>query len=159
MHYSTSEFEALYRRGFPPSMRLAMSLLHDEEAARDVVQEVFLKLLESEVVFTNPTAYIVRAVRNGCLSRLRTLDTRERIRQRLTLRSEADDDYEELPADEIPGAIERLLTPREQQVVGKIYTDGVTYREAADQLGVSVAAINKYLVAALKKLRTHFKNT
>lgn len=136
-----------------------MSLLHDEEAARDVVQEVFLKLLESEVVFTNPTAYIVRAVRNGCLSRLRTLDTRERIRQRLTLRSEADDDYEELPADEIPGAIERLLTPREQQVVGKIYTDGVTYREAADQLGVSVAAINKYLVAALKKLRTHFKNT
>lgn len=47
MEYSTTEFETLYIQCFPPSMRLAMSLLHEEDGASDVVQEVFLKLWES----------------------------------------------------------------------------------------------------------------
>ncbi len=54
-------------------------------------------------------------------------------------------------------AIERLLSSREQQVVEKVYTEGLSYKDAAENLGVSVAAINKNIVAALKKLRTHFK--
>ena len=50
MEYSTTEFETLYIQCFPPSMRLAMCLLHEEDEARDVVQEVFLKLW----AFSNP---------------------------------------------------------------------------------------------------------
>ena len=48
MQYSTTEFETLYIRCFQPSMRMAMSLLHEEDEARDVVHEVFLKLLDVE---------------------------------------------------------------------------------------------------------------
>ncbi len=36
--YSKNEFEILYKRCFPSSMRLAVSLLHEEDEARDVVQ-------------------------------------------------------------------------------------------------------------------------
>lgn len=41
MLYTTTEFETIYIRHFPLSMKLAMSLLHDEEEARDVVQDVY----------------------------------------------------------------------------------------------------------------------
>ncbi len=157
MRYSTSEFETLYIQCFPASMRLAISLLHEEDEARDAVHEVFLKLWESENRVDNPSAYILRAVRNTCLSRIRKLDVREKIKLKLMLEPPPDDfDYEQRN-EEVKAAIERLLSSREQQVVEKVYTEGLSYKDAAENLGVSVAAINKNIVAALKKLRTHFK--
>lgn len=158
MNYSPSEFETLYTRCFPASMRLAMSLLHEEDEARDVVHEVFLKLWESDETIGNPTAFILRAVRNACLSRLRSPDTREKIHRRLSLEPPPDDFDPGQHSEEISAAISTLLTPRQQQVIAKIYSEGLSYRATADSLGVSVAAVNKYLVGALKKLRDHFKS-
>ncbi|MDE6547785.1 MAG: sigma-70 family RNA polymerase sigma factor [Muribaculaceae bacterium] len=157
MQYSTTEFETLYIQCFPPAMRLAISLLHEEDEARDVVHEVFLKLWESDVKVDNPSAYILRSVRNTSLSRIRKLDVREKVKLKLMLEPPPDDfDYEQRN-EEVKKAVGRLLTPREQQVVEKIYTEGMSYKDAAASLGVSVAAINKNIVGALKKLRTHFK--
>ncbi|MDE5997316.1 MAG: sigma-70 family RNA polymerase sigma factor [Muribaculaceae bacterium] len=157
MQYSTSEFETLYIQCFPASMRLAMSLLHEEDEARDVVHEVFLKLWESEEKAENPSAYILRSVRNTSLSRIRKLDVREKVKLKLVLEPPPDDFDYERRNEEVRTAVRSLLTSRERQVVEKIYTEGLSYKDAAAGLGVSVAAINKNLVAALKKLRTHFK--
>ncbi|MDE6669698.1 MAG: sigma-70 family RNA polymerase sigma factor [Muribaculaceae bacterium] len=157
MRYSTTEFETLYTRCFPPSMRLAMSLLHEEEEARDVVHEVFLRLWESDMRVDNPLAFIIRSVRNACINRINMLDTREKIRMRLTLEALPEDYDSEQRNDEVAAAIRQLLTAREQQVVNNVYTQGMSYKETAEKLGVTVAAVNKNIVAALKKLRTHFK--
>lgn len=43
MQYSSKEFETIYHQCFSSSMRLAMSLFHEEDEARDVIHEVFLK--------------------------------------------------------------------------------------------------------------------
>jgi len=157
MEYSTTEFETLYRQCFPPAMRLAVSMLHEEDEARDIVQEVFLKLWESNIRVENPLAFIIRAVRNACLNRINMLDTRDRIHQRIMLDAPPDDVDIDVRNDEIKSAIRRLLTPREQEVVDRIYSEGMSYKEAAENLEVSVAAVNKNIVLALKKLRKHFK--
>ncbi|MDE6653371.1 MAG: sigma-70 family RNA polymerase sigma factor [Muribaculaceae bacterium] len=138
-------------------MRLAMSLLHDEDDARDVVQEVFLKLWESGIQVDNPPAFIIRAVRNASLNRINTLETHERILKGLFLDQPPDNINIEQRNEEIVSAIRRLLTPREQQVVDKIYSEELSYKDTAESLGISVAAVNKYVVSALKKLRNHFK--
>ena len=157
MLYSTAEFETLYIQCFPPAMRLAMSLLHEEDEARDVVHEVFLRLWESEAKIDNQAAYVIRSVRNTCLSRIRRLEVRERIRSQLMLEPPPDDfDCEERDA-EVMTAVERLLTAREREVVDMIYSEGMSYKDAASSLGVSVSMVNKSSVAAMKKLRTHFK--
>lgn len=157
MEYSTTEFETLYTQYFPPSMRLAMSLLHEEDDARDVVQEVFLKLWESNIRIENPTAFIIRSVRNACLNRISMLNTRDKIHQRIMLDAPPDDFDIEGRNEEVMSAIQKLLTPRERDVVDRIYTEGLSYKETAHNLEVSVAAVNKNIVSALKKLRTHFK--
>lgn len=59
--------------------------------------------------------------------------------------------------EDVRAAIFRLLTPREKDVVDRIYAEGMSYKEAAESLEVSVAAVNKNIVSALKKLRIHFK--
>lgn len=157
MQYSITEFEAIYLRCFPPAMRLAMSLLHDEDDARDAVQEVFLKLWESDTVVDNRQAFIIRSVRNVCLNRIAAADTRERFRQSYPI-DESDDTVDiEARHSEIRAAVQTLLSERERQVVDKIYADGLSYKETARSLEVSVSMINKSVVSALKKLRTHFK--
>jgi len=138
-------------------MRLAVSLLHNEDEARDVVQEVFVKLWESNIKVDNPMAFIIRSVRNASINRINMLDTREKIRQKLTLERLPDDFDSDRRNDEVISAIHRLLTVREQQIIEKIYTDGMSYKKAAESLGISVAAVNKNMVSALKKLRIHFK--
>lgn len=85
MAYSISEFESLYTGIFPPAMKLAMSLLHDESEARDAVQEVMMKLWESEVVIVNPQAFVLRSVRNTCINAINSKQVRERVMQKLTL--------------------------------------------------------------------------
>ena len=159
MRYSISEFETLYARCFEPAMRLATCLLHDEDEARDIVQETFLKLWETETQVSNPTAFILRATRNACLNRLSSLDTRQKICRRLSLDPPPDDTTIDGRSDEVQSAIPLILTPREQQVVHDIYTTGSSYKEAAENLGISVAAVNKNIVNALRKLRTHFNTS
>lgn len=160
MHYSTQEFETLYAETFEPSFRLALSLLHEEEDARDVVHEVYLRLWESDSRVDNPKAYVIRAVRNSCISRIRHLDVREKVRMKLMLEPPPEEfdpeDFQQRNV-EVLDAMDRLLTFREREVVDKIYMEGKSYKETAATLGVTVAAINKNVVGALKKLRTHFK--
>lgn len=158
MQYSATEFETLYKQCFPPSMRLAASLLHDEDEARDVVQEVFMRLWESDARVDNPMAFIIRSVRNSSLNRINICDTREKIKRKLMFEPPPDDYDPQQRSEEVRSAIRCMLTPREQQIVEKIYADGNSYKEAAESLGVSVSAINKNIVAALRKLRNHFKN-
>lgn len=158
MPYSEKEFEALYTQNFPLGMKLAMSLLHDEEDARDIVQGVFLKLWESKVKIENPKAYIIRAVRNSCYSRINALDIREKIKRKISLEPHPDEEKYIQKYDEISQAITLLLTSREQEVVDRIYSDGMSYKEAAENLNVSIATINKNIVTSLKKLRNHFKH-
>lgn len=157
MQYSATEFESLYARCFPPSMRLAMSLLHEEDEARDIVQESFLKLWQSNIRIENPMAFIIRSVRNACLNRINMLDTRQRIRQNLTLESPAEDFDPHQRDEEVMMAIHLLLSERERQVVDRIYSEGMSYKETAENLNVSIATVNKNIVTALKKLRKHFK--
>lgn len=158
MQYSITEFEAIYRRCFPSAMRLAVSLLHDEDDARDVVQEVFLKLWESDTVIDNVQAFVVRSVRNVCLNRIVAADTRERFNRRFPLDEIDDRDEPRVSDARLQHAIASLLSPRERQVVEKIYAEGLSYKETAACLDVSVALVNKNIVSALKKLRKCFKS-
>lgn len=157
MPYSSSEFKTIYLRCFPPCMRMAICLLHSEDEARDTVQESFLKLWETDMDVINPDAFLIRSVRNACINRINSASTRERIRKQLPVGPIIEETDIERRDEEVREAVDRLLTGRERQVVDKIYSEGLSYKEAAESLDVSVATINKNIVAALKKLRIHFK--
>lgn len=159
MQYTETKFETLYIECFPSALKLAISLLHEEDEARDVVHEVFLKIWESDTRINNPKAYIIRLVRNASIDRIRKLDIKERIRQKLLLEPPPEDFDIEQRYEEVILAIRNVLSSREREVVEKIYTDGLSYKDTAASLGVSVSAVNKNIVGALKKLRTYFKTT
>ncbi len=87
-------------------IHLARTLLHDDAEAQDVVQDVFARLLENEYQMTgNKTeAYLMSAVRNGCLNYIRKMQLRERFKHLYPL-DEADDTR---PIEEVLADLDRI---------------------------------------------------
>ena len=81
---------------------------------------------------------------------------KEKIKRQILLEQTPEDVDLSSRFEKVMNAINCLLTQRERQVVEKIFTEGMSYKEASLSLDVSVATINKNVVSALKKLRSHF---
>lgn len=157
MQFSLSEFENIYHQCYQPAFRLAISMLHEEDEARDVVNEVFLRLWESKSQIENPKAFLIRSVRNTCLNQINRNSIRERVEHKLMLDIPTDEFDFEQRNEEVLLAVRCFLTDREKQIIEKIYSEGLSYKETAENLNVSTSTVNKNLVSALKKLRTYFK--
>ena len=65
--------EQLFRQHYRHMYAVACSLLYDGQESEDVVSEVFAQLLESdtELLPVSAEGYLMVAVRNRCLKRLR----------------------------------------------------------------------------------------
>ncbi len=157
MSFSLAEFEIIYKRCHPRALGLSISMLGNEDEARDTVQQVFASLWESQLKVDNPDAFIYRAVRNRCLNRLEQLDTRERIRGQYALLAQESDSSPGPLIEDVYNAADFLLSERERQVVSEIFEKGNNYKAAAANLKLSTSSINKYITSALKTLRLHFK--
>lgn len=135
--------------------RSAMLLLRDEDAARDIVHDVFESLLTSGMTDVS-AGYLLRAVRNRCLNYLRNLTVRDRIKQLYALDEQeiADEDW---PDDDtvalIHSAVANDLTAACRRVVELRFTAGKSYKEIASALGVSEVAVYKHLRHAMDVLR------
>lgn len=69
-----STIDELYRRYGPVVLRRARAILGNEDMARDLLQEVFVKVVEQKGRFrgeASPMTWIYRITTNLCLNRLR----------------------------------------------------------------------------------------
>lgn len=156
---SDEEFDELFRSSYPSLYRYAYSLLRNEDDSRDVVSEVFVKVLEKKPKTTNMTGYLMAMVHNRALDKLKQQKVENEARQRLLqdykLFLEADELKEErLKA--ILQFVENELTPQTQRILRMCYAEKKSYKEVAAELDISVQAVNKHISQALKKLRERF---
>ena len=136
--------------------RLAMLILRDEDASRDIVHDVFESLLNTGLTDVS-AQYLLRAVRNRCLNHLRGLSTKERILEVYAL-DEKEIADEEWPDDEtiakIHNTVANDLTDACRRVVELRFTDGKSYKAIAMELGISEVAVYKHLRHAIDVLRS-----
>lgn len=137
-------------------LRLAMLLLRDGDAARDIVHDVFESLLRSGNADAS-APYLLRAVRNRCLNHLRGLSTKERILEVYALDEKEIADGE-WPDDEtianIRTTVANDLTDACRKVLELRFTDGMGYKEISGALGISEVAVYKHLRHAIDVLRS-----
>ncbi len=129
---------ALYRSHGSMVLRRARSILKDEAAAEDVLQEVFSSLIVRPGQFagrSSPSTMLYAMTTHLCLQRLRDAANRERLTR---LHVVPDDTVEE-------GATVRLLQREilaslpEEQAAACVYAfaDGMTWDEVAEVIGCS----------------------
>ena len=71
---------------------LARTLIYAEEEAEDTVQDVFVRLLEADILPAEDKAraYLMKAVRNGCINRIRKKSLTEQIQSLYSIEAETD---------------------------------------------------------------------
>ena len=146
-------FRTHYRRMF----NYALTLVRDEETARDIVQDVFASLAETEAGSSIPATFLLIQVRNRCCNWLRHLSVRERVERHLLIESESSAESPDLFSEEtlnkIRETMECGLPPRCATVMKLRFESGMTYDEIADELQITTVAVYKHLCKGLAILR------
>ena len=149
--------ETLFRRHYERMFLTARTLLRNPEEARDVVSDVFAELMESRQTLdmTRVESYLLVSVRNKCLNIVSHRMVVERGNQQIT-KETVDEDYSELPLDDILNYIDQHLTPQTRIVIMKRYGENRKYNEISEELGISRIAVYKHITQALTKLKKQF---
>ena len=145
---ASSRIHSLYQGYRGNVLRWARQLLHNDQAAEDAAQEVFLRLLDvNERVLRHPepVAWLYRVTTNLCLNRLRD----EQRRTKLIAKNLPANDQRGSDA-EVRALVVDLLrhVPTDLQEIAIYYhADGMTCDEIAELVGVSRRTIGNRLVA------------
>lgn len=149
----------LYRMHYEELLQRACILLHDEEDARDAVSDVMARLMATDILPEGERliAYARSSVRFECLNRLKRMKLQERMRRALPIDdAEAAIRDEEEPYQQYQQFIQTELTPQTRRIFRMHYGERLKYREIAEQIGISEAAVYKHLSQAITKLKNRF---
>lgn len=150
------DIERLFKTHYAQLYRLAIALLHDDDASRDVVHDVFESLLYTSRPETVGAGYLMQAVRNRCLNLLRDRDRRSRIANLWFLDTE-EYDTEDWPDDETIARIYEIikseLSEQSRRAMELRFVDGLPFAEVARRMEVSENAVYKHVRHALVIIR------
>ena len=157
------KLERLFRQHYREMYRLATMLLHDDAESKDVVHDIFARLLDGHSDLREETAesYLLTSVRNRCLNVIRSRQIQERIERLYLLDLDTTITPTERLDEELKAlykGIDLLEPPVCRDIIMRHFRDGITFKEIASRLGVSETTVYKHLRRALSQLRTHLKN-
>lgn len=147
------EFELQFRRLYLPLGMYAMRIVGGAADAEDVVADAFLRAWQALEAGAQPgsfSAYMYRAVRNGCISFLRS--RRDTVGPECI--PEPDDEAVDTSVRDarIWQAIDALPEKcREVFLMSK--RDGLSQEEIAEELGISVKTVKNQMTKAFSRLR------
>jgi len=165
-------FEQLVRSYDQNVLRMAFNLLHSEEDARDIYQEVFLRVFRNLPRFRfecSFSTWLYRIVANLCLDQIRKRKVRKESSPAMeTPSGEVDrlqfiperradvDPQRQLMSTEVKIRINEVLdelTPRERIVFQMRHFQGMRLRAIGEALGVTEEAAKNCLFRATQKMR------
>ncbi len=152
-------FEYFFRKYYAGLCFFAQSIIHNEEEAKDIVQDCFIKLWDDAAITENANSvksYLYTMVRNRCIDYVR----KQRV-IRKTKTYQQENEEKERYFDEIAFAeIVRLvleymeeLPPRMNIILKKYYLQGKRHKKIAAELSSSENAIQMHKKRAMKLLR------
>ncbi len=151
------DIEAYYARYGPMVLRRCRRLLKDEQSAFDAMQEVFLKVLLARNRLTGnyPSALLYRMATNLCLNRLRD-ERRHRAgdcRDILHRFSFNDNPENAVVAGNLLDCILREEKESTRQVAVMYFVDGMTIKEIAATVKLSISGVHKHLEKFRRRIR------
>lgn len=154
--------EELFGRYYYRLCDFAFQYVRSFDLTEEVVSDVFLKIWNKrrEIdISKNFKAYLYTATRNQALNYLRK-ENREwdGLEDLSELASDQYQPDEELMYQEFENHIEVLineLPPRRKLIFKLSRMEGLTYREIADILSISIHTVQNQMVAAVKKLASY----
>lgn len=157
-------YKELFAKEYANACRYALSFLQDSHRAEDAVQEVFIKLWEHKPGMLESDGikyYLITSVRNKCISMLR-----EQKSKQVVYPEHAPEDHEEqmlpmMQREHMTAQQRKLadalsqLPPACKDVFLMVKLHGMSYKQAAAHLELSVKTIENHMGKALRIFREY----
>lgn len=161
-----SAIEKLFKEHFRCAAYTAQSIVSSKQVAEDIVQNVFIKLLDTELSnIKNPVSFLYTCVRNASLDYLRNESNALRRLESVSATNDFAEVYgrnsDEFPAEDAEH-LHRLhsllqavdqLPPKTREVVKMVYLDGNSYQETAEIMNISLSTVKAHMYQSFKMLR------
>lgn len=159
-------FDDLFRTFYPVLVRFAMRYVSNKMAARDVVQESFMKLWQTRGridASRSLKSYLYTMVRNRSLNEIRDRSGIDVNREKAHNQQRVEDP-EEIKLDSKSGQLEERmklwideLPDRQKEAFSLSRFEGLDHDEIAEVMSVSPKTVNNHIVAALSTLRGRYE--
>ena len=152
-----TEIKRLFIQHYAKMLRVARTILYDEQESEDVVSDIFEHLLHRQTVLMPDTEerYLLTSVRNQCFKRLRHVSSALLGGGHVELTDDSDADNERLI--DIDEYVANHFSAQEQRIFRFRFTDGCSYEEIAAAESISRVAVWKHLSHVINEIRNHFK--
>ena len=156
------EFEDIYRQHFAKMYRLARTMLYDADESKDVVSDIFARLLRDcdGPQKDKMEGYLMTAVRNRCRDVLCHKSMQERVEKHFLQESMQcqivsmnDDDR----LERLMQFIESELPPLSQQIFRLRFLSEMSYEEVAQTAGVSKVTVYNHLSQSVQRIKEYFQ--
>lgn len=154
-------FELLFKKYYLPLSRFVWRYVNSKAVAEELVQEVFADIWDERTQWSprqSLQAYLYQTVKNRALDYLKHQKVRQEYDPEWMEQKEnptinfKDDRREERIRRAIQREIEKL--PARSKMTFKLHRyDGLTYKEIADVMDVSVKTVESQMTRTLKRLR------
>ena len=150
--------EQLFRQNYSEMIHLASVLSGDDEEAEDVVQDVFLRVADSDIPPKNDY-YLLTAVRNACLNRIRQMHLHDKVKRLMPIEDDSDlqpIDRQLEQLEDISVFVEEQLEEPHRSIFHLRFDEDLTISEIARRLGLNPNTAYKYLMQSIQQIRHHF---
>ena len=152
-------FESLFREYYKPLVVYALKYVGDAEAAKEIVQEFFVRLYEKRntlAIDTSLKSYLYRSIYNSCINLISHREMRSRHLKNLTQQTENEFSENPVALIELQARIAHYVEDMPEQC-RKIFKmnrfDGLRNEQIAGELGISKRTVETQISKALKILR------
>ncbi len=152
------EFKTCFDQYFDPIRNYLYYRSSNAELATDIAQEVFMKLWEKQKPFegNRTKSLLYKMASDAFIDHVRKNKVADKHKHSLRLNLKAESPDENLQYQELKKQYEQALAelPEKQRTVFLMSrVEGLTYREMAERLDISVKAIEKRMHLALNTLK------
>lgn len=156
-------FAHFYNRHWDSLFISAFKVLKDEEACKDVVQEVFLSIWRNDnlINIENVEGYLHRSVRYKVLMTLRKAKLSEKHLETIQILSENTTE-KQLDFEELSETVEQSinsLPDRCQEVFRLSRMENLSNREIAERLNISVRTVETHIGHAIRKVKANLDSS
>lgn len=155
------EFEELFKLNYSKLFFFALDWVEDSEAAKDIVSDIFSDVWADYARLRKKSllSYMTMAVRNRSINYLKHNQVAQSYRNDILKCKQnvfANDlDEQEYNLRTIEKVLESL-SPETRLIFEQCYFYGKKYKEQADEMGISLSAINKHMNKAFAAFRSAF---
>lgn len=156
------EFEDIYRQHYARMYRLARTMLYDADESKDVVSDIFARLLRDgdRPQKDRMEGYLMTAVRNRCRDVLNRKSVQERVEKHFlqeSMQSQIVSMNDDDRLERLMQFIEAELPPLSQQIFRLRFLSEMSYEEVAQAAGMSKVTVYNHLSQSLQRIREYFE--